>query len=65
MSRNHPYKQYESLRIWRAASQEIDERVANRDVELTTAPEYVIGSLCKALDEAGHLAHEALQPILK
>lgn len=63
MSRNHPYKKYESLRIWRVVSHEIDELVANRDLELTTAPEYVIGSLCKALDEAGQLAHAAFQPM--
>lgn len=59
MSRNHPYKKYESLNIWRSVREELEELIANHDLELTTAPEYVIGSLCKALDEAGHLSDDA------
>ena len=63
MSRNHPYTKYESLNIWRSVRQELNELIANNDLELTTAPEYVIGSLCKALDEAGQLSDAALTPI--
>ena len=62
MNRNHPYKKYESLNIWRAVRHELNELIANNDIELTTAPEYVIGSLCKALDEAGQLSGSALAP---
>jgi hypothetical protein len=49
----HPYQQYESTELWQAIDAEISELEANRDLQLSTARHYVIGSLCKRLVEAG------------
>jgi hypothetical protein len=45
----HPYAEYEQTPLWRAIDAAISELERNRDVELTTAREYVIGYLCQQL----------------
>ena len=45
----HPYFRYEGTPLWRAVDAEIAALEANGDLEVTTAREYVIGSLCKRL----------------
>jgi len=50
---NHPYKEFENSRAWKALREGLEDLVANQDLQITTAPEYVIGSLCKALVAAG------------
>lgn len=48
----HPYQKYEGTALWDVIQREIEALIENRDLQLQTAPEYVIGSLCKALDDA-------------
>lgn len=55
MTRNHPYKRYETHPAWQVVTDELESLRVNRDIEITTAREYVVGSLCKALDQAGLL----------
>lgn len=50
---NHPYKQFEATLLWQVLAKEIDALVANGDLSLTTASVYVVGSLCKAVTDAG------------
>ena len=49
----HPYSEHEGTALWAAIDAEIAELEANRDLELTTAREYVIGSLCQRLVRSG------------
>ena len=49
----HPYMQYEALRVWSVLDRAIDELVENKDLQETTARRYIVGFLCKALDDAG------------
>lgn len=50
---NHPYQKFAAGPLWRTIEKEIAELIANRDLSLTTAPEYVIGAMCKAIVDAG------------
>jgi hypothetical protein len=45
----HPYAEYEQTPLWRAIDVAVSELERNRDVELTTAREYVIGYLYQQL----------------
>ena len=45
----HPYSQYERTPLWEAIDAAISTLEQNRDVELATAREYVIGYLCQQL----------------
>jgi hypothetical protein len=49
--RRHPYSAYESTDAWRIIDAAITELVENRDLEETTAREYIVGYLVKALTE--------------
>ena len=51
----HPYSKYERLPVWNVISGELDALVENGDLNETTARKYIVGSLCKALDNAGFL----------
>ncbi len=43
----HPYKEYEKTQLWRVIDQSLQELIKNKDLELTTRKEYVIGYLCQ------------------
>jgi hypothetical protein len=58
----HPYIQYEALAVWGVISRAVDELVDNQDLQETTARQYIVGSLCKALDDAGLLVNQPLDP---
>jgi hypothetical protein len=47
----HPYVAYESTSNWKALNEAIDELVANSDLIEKTNRAYIVGFLCKALDE--------------
>ena len=53
MMPTHPYEAFEQTRAWRVIEMEIQALIENDDLELRTAMPYVVGSLCKALEEAG------------
>ena len=45
----HPYKKFEGHQIWNSIGRALDDLEKNKDLEITTAREYVIGYLCKCL----------------
>jgi hypothetical protein len=47
----HPYKEFESLVVWKTIDKAIAELEENQDLVLKTPREYVIGYLCKTLIE--------------
>jgi hypothetical protein len=49
----HPYGEFEGTRLWATVDAAVAELVHNRDVQLTTARDYVIGYLCRALTLQG------------
>jgi hypothetical protein len=49
----HPDKRWEGSELWRAFDAELASLERNRDVTLTTARAYVIGSLCRTVVLAG------------
>ena len=48
---SHPYSELEGSDLWRAMDEELAALEANGDLQLMTAREYVIGSLCKRLSD--------------
>jgi hypothetical protein len=45
---NHPYTEFESHPLWSVVDSELSELEENQDIQITTAREYVVGSLVKA-----------------
>ena len=41
---------YKSLPLWNVIEREIEELIANRDLELTTAQDIVVGSIIGAIE---------------
>lgn len=52
---SHPYRGYERYRAWAVLDHALEELVDNKDLKETTRREYIVGWICKALDEAGLL----------
>lgn len=50
---NNPYEQYKNTILWNILKDAIDQLKANKDIELTTNENHIIGFLCKSLDEKG------------
>ena len=57
---NHPYEKFENTNLWQVVEQSIFELEENQDLKLTTASEYVIGFICKKLDECKLLNETAV-----
>ena len=49
---SHPYKQFEGTPLWEAVKKGIDDLVENNDIEETTRREYIVGYLCKLINES-------------
>lgn len=45
-----PFAEYRDTPLWRALASVLADLEANREVVVATAPEYVIGYLCRELD---------------
>lgn len=45
----HPFAPYQDTRLWAALEATIGELASSREITLNTAPEYVIGFLCREL----------------
>ena len=43
----HPYKEYETSKLWIFVKSSIEDLVENNDIELFTPIEYVVGYICK------------------
>lgn len=54
---NHPYKQYENTPTYACVLEAIKELMANEDIKLLTAEEYVIGYLCHKLSSSPKAEH--------
>ena len=46
---SHPYEKYENTRLWESVEEAVNKLVENKDVELKTRVEYVVGYLCKSI----------------
>ena len=46
---NHPYSEFERTPLWKSIDSAIAELERNRDVELSTMREHVVGYLCQQL----------------
>ena len=56
----HPYTDYRDTHLWRAVASVVAELEASGEVRVETAPEYVIGYLCRELAVKGVVTREAL-----
>lgn len=48
---NHPYKKYEGTHLWTIIKDCLNDLKENQDIIVNTREEYIIGYLCKHLDE--------------
>jgi hypothetical protein len=48
---NHPYKEFESTRLWSILDSVIDDLVENDDLRELTLRRYIVGYFCKKLYE--------------
>jgi hypothetical protein len=58
----HPYEEFEGTALWKAIDAELGDLVANGDLTLTTAREYVVGALCKRLHEVQRISTDPTLP---
>jgi hypothetical protein len=54
------YDEYRNSALWSALEQTLGELIATREVTINTAPEYVIGYLCRELMAKRVVTAEAL-----
>jgi hypothetical protein len=52
MKKDHPYRQYEKLRLWKVLTRAVKDLESNGDVEAKTARRYIVGYLSKLLVES-------------
>ena len=62
---SHPYEQYESTKAWKTIDKAVSDLVQNKDIDETTAREYIVGYLCKMLYEKNLIAREKSDPARK
>jgi hypothetical protein len=58
----HPYTEYSDTPLWRALARALAELEASKEIAVATAPEYVIGYLCRELAAQRVVAATALIP---
>jgi len=46
---NRPYNEFEETELWKTLVKVLIDLVKNKDMQLTTPKEYVIGYICKIL----------------
>lgn len=51
-SPEHPYTDYENTSLWKVVDKSIFELEENQDIKLSTPREYVIGYICKQINES-------------
>ena len=54
----HPYLDFENTVVWKELQSELEELIENQDIQLTTANQYVVGSICRRLRDAGLLREQ-------
>ena len=53
MKTEHPYRAFEQTRLWELIEKVVTDLESNRDLQFTTAPEYIVGYICKQLANHG------------
>jgi hypothetical protein len=48
----HPYLEYENTSLWDVVNKSLSELEQNQDIKLFTPREYVIGYICKQINES-------------
>lgn len=48
----HPYQKFENKQLWLVIDEAINDLVENRDITETTHRSYIVGYLCKKIDES-------------
>lgn len=46
----HPYEEYEGTELWYTLTNAINSLIENQDLEVKTKKEYVIGYICKEVE---------------
>lgn len=59
---SRPFSEYQRTPLWRALASALADLESSRELTVSTAPEYVIGYLCRELEAKGVVASEALAP---
>ncbi|SEM50177.1 hypothetical protein [Paenibacillus sp. OV219] len=49
---SHPYGQFEGSPLWEVINKGINDLVENNDLEEITKREYIVGYLCKLINES-------------
>ncbi|WP_200961611.1 hypothetical protein [Paenibacillus sp. Soil522] len=49
---SHPYEQFEGTSLWEVINKGINDLVVNNDLEEITQREYIVGYLCKLINES-------------
>jgi len=47
----HPYVEFENTQLWHVIEKAISDLEANQDLRLTTLREYIVGYICKQLND--------------
>ena len=63
-SSTRPFAEYRDTPLWRALASALAELEASREVVVATAPEYVIGYLCRELAAKKLVGASAVSPDL-
>jgi hypothetical protein len=61
-----PYNEYKSLKEWKTIEKALKELVKNKDIQVTTQPDYVIGYIVKKLKSIkpdNHPLYEILEEL--
>ena len=56
----HAYAEYEGSSLWKEVAKLVRELEENNDLTVTTRPEYVIGYICRGLEENKLINSESL-----
>ena len=60
MSASRPYEEYRGTPLWRAIAGIVSDLEASGEIKVATAPDYVIGYLCRELAAKWVIASAAL-----
>lgn len=57
----HPYKKFEQTSLWNAIDAAVADLVKNKDLELRTTREHIIGYLCRQLSTQGVVTEDSIR----
>ena len=56
-----PFDEYRNTPLWKAVEASVKELAATQEIRIDTAPDYVVGYLCRELAAKRVVASEAVQ----